>query len=191
MHRRERERQLFKLFCVLWSYLLKRADRCYPSAVFQVVHKAGESGGPHSLMKRRRMQLLFDTKTNVQRLPLSRLSRKILTQTHFHTDTHSKQQATARSICGCHGMLRTKGRGSLCFFLMVLPCLICTKRTALFSCSHWQEPGQRLFTLPTAEGGAGAGGRWTGIQRAKTAGGRRESGSAELIQQQEAWLFCF
>lgn len=73
--------------------------------VFQVVHKAGNSGGPHSLMQRRRMQFLFETKTNFQHLPLSRPTRKSFTQTFPYRHT---QQAAARSICGCHGMLRTK-----------------------------------------------------------------------------------
>lgn len=42
--------------------------------------------------------------------------KKKITQTHFQTDAPSKQQATARSIGGCHRVLRTKGRGSLFFF---------------------------------------------------------------------------
>lgn len=65
------------------------------------------------------MQLLFETKTSCQRLPFSRQNRKKkikkFTQTHFQTDAPSKQQATARSIGGCHRVLRTKGRGSLFF----------------------------------------------------------------------------
>lgn len=65
------------------------------------------------------MQLLFETKTSCQHLPFSRQNRKKkkkITQTHFQTDAPSKQQATARSIGGCHRVLRTKGRGSLFFF---------------------------------------------------------------------------
>lgn len=101
---------------------------------------------------------------------------------HFHTDTHSKQQlGQSVDVTEC-----SEQKSSLFFFLMVLLCLVCAKRTAFFSCSRWQEPGQRLFTLPIAEGEASAGERWTGIQRAKTAGGRRDWGSAEFIQQQEA-----
>lgn len=51
---------------------------------------------------------------------------------HIQTDAHSKKQATVSSILGCHGILRTKGGGSLLFFLTVLLDLAHKKRKALF-----------------------------------------------------------
>lgn len=120
------------------------------------------------------MQLLFETKTSCQPLPFSRQIRKFFTQTHFQTDARSKQQATARSILGRHRMLRTKRRGSIFFFLMVLPHLVCAEKAALFSCYHWQEPGLRLFILPTAGERQGQE-EGEGNQRAKSAGGRWDS----------------
>lgn len=120
------------------------------------------------------MQLLFETMTSCQTLPFSRQTLKISYLDAF-TD-RCTQQATAWSIPGCRRMLRTKERGSLLFFIMVLMHLVCAKSTALFSYCHWQEPGLRLFILPTAKRDAGAEGRWT----TKSDGGRRDSHNANF-----------
>lgn len=105
---------------------------------------------------------------------------------NFYPDTfpdRCTQQAASNSSVNrrmSQGAQNKRKRQPFLFFLTVLLHLVCAKRAALSSCSHWQEPGLGLFILPIAEGGAGAGGRWTEVQRAKSAGGRRDSSSADF-----------
>lgn len=95
----------------------------------------------------------------------------------MHPASSKQQLGQSEDVTGCS---EQKEEAAFSFFLTVLLHLVCAKRAALSSCSHWQEPGLGLFILPIAEGGAGAGGRWTEVQRAKSAGGRRDSSSADF-----------